>query len=75
MPFFFAVQRQLNMSTNSTSLLESSNIKNGKTSSGIPIVPGSSITKRTKSGGGHLLGSEEMDEKQLKKPGDASETR
>ena len=63
------------MSTNSTSLLESSNIKNGKTSSGIPTVPGSSIIKRTKSGGGHLLGSEEMEEKQLKNPGDASETR
>ena len=52
------------MSTNSNSLLDSSNILNGyKLNSG----PESSIIKRIKSGGGNLLGSEEMDKDQLRK--------
>lgn len=52
------------MSTNSNSLLDSSNILSGyKLHSG----PESSIIKRIKSGGGNLLGSEEMDKDQLRK--------
>ena len=68
----FPVQRQPNMSTNSNSLLDSSNILNGyKISSG----PESSIIKRIKSGGGNLLGSEEMGKNQLRKTTEILRTR
>ena len=52
------------MSNNSSSLLESSNILNGNRPN---IVPDSSINRRIKSGGGNLLGSEELGKGQLRK--------
>ena len=60
------------MSTNSNSLLDSSNILSGnKPYSG----PESSIIKRIKSGGGNLLGSEEMGKDQLRMATDILKTR
>ena len=67
----FSVQRQLNMSINSSSLLESSNILNGIKPD---IVSGS---KRTKfSGGGNLLGgSQELGKQKLRNATDILKRR
>ena len=55
------------MSNNSTSWLESANILNGNRPN---IVPDSSGNRRIKSGGGNLLGSEELGKEQLRKATD-----